>query len=297
MKINRIVFAISFAVILAASTFAQTSAPKSHWAKYDNGKVHYYDIGNHRSKNALILIHGWTCNADFWKDSYNAFPSYRVIAVDLPGHGQSDKPKANYSMEYFARSIEAVMKNAKVEKAVLVGHSMGTPVVRQFYRIYPEQTLGLVIVDGALRPFGPKAQIEKFFEPLIKNYKEQAPKFIDGLLGPTRADLKAGIKTAMLATPDYVGIGAMNGMIDDSIWTNDQIKVPVLAVMNGEGQWPPDNESVYKAIAPNLEYVAWKGVSHFLFMEKPKEFNEVVYSFIVKNKLLDSSLRPFTIYS
>src|SRR5438445_6529204 len=176
MKINKIAFIIGVALILAINSFARDQTPKSSWAKYDNGKVHYYDIGDHKSKSALILIHGWTCNADFWKDSYSAFPGYRVIAIDLPGHGQSDKPRTNYSMEYFARSIDAVMKAAKVKQAVLVGHSMGTPVIRQFYRLYPQEALGLVIVDGPLKPYATRAQMETFIAPLRNNYKENGGK-------------------------------------------------------------------------------------------------------------------------
>lgn len=273
-------------LILASSGFAQKQIPKSNWANYDGGKVHYYDIGNQKSKNALILIHGWTCNADFWKDSYSAFPGYRVIAIDLPGHGQSDKPKASYSMEYFARSIYAVTKKAKVNKAVLVGHSMGTPVIRQFYRLYPGQTLGLVVVDGPLQPFGPKAQMDKFFEPMFADFKEQGPKFIDGLLGPVRADLKPAIRAAMISTPDYVAISAMRGMLDDAIWTNDKIDVPVLAIMAKNPMYPAGIEDGYRSVAPKLEFQMWDGVSHFLMMEKPKEFNEAVASFVAKNKLL-----------
>jgi pimeloyl-ACP methyl ester carboxylesterase len=79
-----------------------------------------------------------------------------VIALDLPGHGQSDKPQIAYTMDLFANAIDAVMRDAKVERAVLVGHSMGTPVARQFYRKYPQKTLAIVIVDGGLRLFGTK---------------------------------------------------------------------------------------------------------------------------------------------
>jgi pimeloyl-ACP methyl ester carboxylesterase len=267
----------------AASVFAQT--PKSHWAKYDSGKVHYYDVGK-SNKKALILIHGWTCNADFWKDSYRAFPEYRVIAIDLPGHGKSDKAKTNYSMEYFARSIDAVMKAAKIKQAVLVGHSMGTPVIRQVNRLYPQETLGLVVVDGPLQPFGSKAQMDKFFEPLFANFKEQGPKFIDGLIDPVRPDLKPSIRTAMIATPDYVAISAMRGMLDDAIWDNDKIDVPVLAIMAKNPRYPPGIEDGYRSVAPKLEFHIWDGVSHFLMMEKPAEFNQTVRSFVMKNKLL-----------
>ena len=284
---NKVRSIFSIALVFLSFAAAVKAVPKDEWAKLDGVRLHYYDIGDTKAKNAIVFVHGWTCNADFWKESMNAFPQYRVIAIDLVGHGRSEKPeKADYSMEYFAQSVEAVLKKAKVKKAVLVGHSMGTPVIRQFYRLYPDQTLGLVIVDGALRPFGPRAEIEKFFEPLFKDYRGEAPKFVDGLLEPTRADLKPDIRAAMLSTPDYVGISAMRGMLDDKIWTNDQIKVPVLAVMSGSGQWAADTKDFYQTIAPNLDFQMWAGVSHFLMMEKPKEFNAAVVLFVDKHGLL-----------
>lgn len=276
--------AVAFILFIVAIS-AAAQKPRTRWAKFDSGRVHYYDVGA-KNKKAIILVHGWACNGDFWENSFMAFPQYHVITVDLPGHGQSDKPRTNYSMEYFARSIDAVMKDAGVKQAVLVGHSMGTPVVRQFYRLFPKETLGLVVVDGPLIPFGPKAQMDKFFGPLFKNYGEQAPKFIDGLLGPTREDLKLNIRTAMLATPDYVAVSAMNGMLEDSIWTSDQIKVPVLAILADSPNWPKDIETKYRGIAPDLDFERWSGVSHFLMMEKPKEFNAAVTSFVIKHKLL-----------
>ncbi len=165
---------------------------------------------------------------------------------------------------------------------------MGTPVIRQFYRIFPDRTLGLVVVDGALRPFGSKAQMEQFLGPLRTNYKSNGAKMIDGLVGPIKDEaLKKSIRDVMLATPDYVGISAMDGMVDETIWKNDQIKVPVLAIMSGKGPWAPDTKDFYKTIAPNLEYIVMPDVSHFLFMEKPKDFNDAVDSFVVKNKLLN----------
>ena len=279
-------FCLSWLLIFSAIAFSQSQMPKSNWAKFNNNKVHYTDVGNRKNKDALIFVHGWTCNADFWKESVNAFPEYRVIAVDLPGHGQSDKPKVDYSMEYFARSIEAVMKKAKVKRAVLVGHSMGTPVIRQFYRLYPKETLGLVIVDGALRP-GTKSEMEQFVAPLRSDYKTNALKFVDGMLMPIKDEnLKTSIRSAMLATPDYVALSALEGMTDDGIWTMDKIDVPVLALMAESPFWKPDTKEFYGTIAPNLDFQMWKGVSHFLMMDKPSEFNREVRLFIAKKKLL-----------
>lgn len=282
-KIN----SICILFILFFAVFASAETPKSRWAKFDGNKIHYYDVGSRKNKNAIVFVHGWTCTADFWSESYNAFPEYRVIALDLPGHGQSDKPTANYTMEYFAKAVEAVLKKAKVKKAVLVGHSMGTPVIRQFYRLYPDQTLGLVIVDGALRPFANKEQMAQFMALLRSDYKTQAPKMVDGMLQPVKDEaLKKRIRDAMLATPDYVALSAMDGMADEKIYAPDKIDVPVLALMAKSPFWTPDVKEVYQSIAPDIDFRMWANVSHFLMMEKPKEFNEEIRKFIVGKKLL-----------
>src|SRR5262245_13090206 len=120
----------------------------SHLAKLGDAKVHYESHGE--GDQALVLVHGWTCNATFWRRQIPDLAGHRVLVVDLPGHGESDKPELAYTMEHFARGIDAVMRDAGVGKAVLVGHSMGTPVIRQFYRLFPDRTLALVIVDGSL---------------------------------------------------------------------------------------------------------------------------------------------------
>lgn len=284
MRIRSILF-LAAVFVLAVGVPAQ--APKAKWAKFDSNKIRYYDIGNTKSKTALVLVHCWTCTAEFWNFSLNAFPNYRVIAMDLPGHGQSDKPKIDYSIEFFAKSVDAVMKKAGVNKAVFAGHSMGTPIIRRYYELYPDKTLGLILVDGALLPFGPnRAEVEKFFEPLFKDYKTEAAKFVDGMLPKSDANLASFIRTSMLATPDYVGSSAMKLMIDDAYATHGKIDIPVLAIMAPSDFWPKDLEQQYKAIASKIDFQMWTGVSHFLHMEKPKEFNEQVGAFINKNKLL-----------
>jgi pimeloyl-ACP methyl ester carboxylesterase len=90
----------------------------------------------------------------------------------------------------------------------------------------------------------------------------------------------------MLTTPDYVAISAMDGMADEKIYASDPIKVPVLAVLAKSPFWTPDTESFLRSLAPNMEFHMWEGVSHFLMMEKPQEFNKTLQSFLSRNKLL-----------
>ena len=265
-----------------------SSAGTSRYATLDGHRIHYVDHG--KGKEALVFVHGWTCNVDFWKAQTPAFEGKaRVILVDLPGHGQSDKPQITYTMDLFARAVDAVLRDAKVERAVIVGHSMGTPVMREFYRKYPQKTLGLVIVDGPLRAFIDKKMMNEFIAALRgADYKAQASGFVDGMLGPqVTPQLRDEIKKAMLSTPQYVAVSAMEAMADEAIWKQDKINVPVLAILAKSPFWPADTEQYFRSRVPKLEYQMWDGPGHFLMMEKPKEFNEAVAAFLAKNALLN----------
>jgi pimeloyl-ACP methyl ester carboxylesterase len=169
-----------------------------------------------------------------------------------------------------------------------VGHSMGTPVARQFYRNYPQKTLAIVIVDGALRPFADRKTMEGLIAGFRgPNYQQAAGQMLAAISGPylSAAD-RERIKASFLATPQNVVVGAMEGMADESIWGQDKIKVPVLAIMAKSPFYPANTEELYRTIAPNLEFQMWEGTGHFLMMEKPKQFNDAVIAFLDKNSLL-----------
>src|SRR5437762_2778648 len=235
------IFASSAIVGSDQAVAAQSVDGESRYAKLDGQRVHYENHG--KGHEAMVFVHGWTCNLSFWSRQVPAFEGkIRVIAIDLPGHGMSDKPQINYTMDLFARAVDAVLRDAGVDRAVLVGHSMGTPVIREFYRKYPQKTLALVIVDGPLRPFGARKMMEQFIAPLRgPGYKEAASKFIDNMFGPNAtAELRSEIKNSMLSTPQTVAISAMEGMADESIWTPDKINVPALAIMAKSPFYPAD---------------------------------------------------------
>src|ERR1043165_2593851 len=203
LKRHPLFLACAFILAVAPARVAQKA--DSHFAKLDATRVHYISYG--KGAEALVLIHGWTQSADAWRDNVSDFARRnRVLVVELPGHGQSDKPQTTYSMDYFARAVDVVLRDAHVKRAVLVGHSMGTPVARQFYRKYPEKTLGIVIVDGALRPFGNKALMDQ----MIANFR--GPKYRDTvnqmfamMAGPSMTpEAQQRIKASADNTPQYV---------------------------------------------------------------------------------------------
>jgi pimeloyl-ACP methyl ester carboxylesterase len=286
--IRRIVIALLATSVLSGAALSQAkeSPPQDRFAKLDTIRVHYRNYGE--GKEAVVFVHGWSCNLNFWKANIPAFVNQsRVIAIDLPGHGESDKPQVTYSMDLFARAIDAVLQDAKVERATLVGHSMGTPVIRQFYRKFPNKTRALVIVDGSLRPFNAE-QMKPFMDPLRgPNYKEQAERMI-GFISQMVKDPKTleEIRASMMSTPQHVMVGAMDAMMDEAIWKEDKINAPTLAVMAKQPQWNAEYEKFVRELVPGIDYQMWEGVSHFLMMDEPQKFNDTVLAFLKKNKLV-----------
>jgi len=278
---------IAALLLTAPSHQAQEAQPQDRFAKLDAMRVHYQNYGT--GKDALVLVHGWTCDLNFWKmNAATLAKQARVIAIDLPGHGESDKPQIAYTMDLFARAVDAVLRDAGVDQAVLVGHSMGTPVIRQFYRLYPNKTRALVIVDGSLQPFGdPKAM--KNLMDLLRGpvYQAAAGPMVEAMTRPMKDPaLREEAKAAMLRTQQHVAVSAFDGMLATDIWQRDQIKVPVLAIHAKQPAWTAEYEQFVRGLIPNLDYQVWDGVSHFLMMDEPQKFNDAVAAFLKKNKLV-----------
>lgn len=256
----------------------------SKFAKSGDLKVHYKSLGE--GATAVVFIHGWCCDHTVWRAQAAALNGKaRMLFVDLPGYGKSDKPKMDYTMDVFAKGIDAVLKDAGVEHAVLAGHSMGTPVARQFYRLYPGKTKALILVDGSLRPFTKDpAEAEKFASMFKEEtFKDTAPKFLAAMLPPnTPPALRERVEELVANTNPQVAISSMRGMFDQKLWKEDPIKVPVLALMAKSPFWTDEYKEFVKKLVPDLDYREFDGVGHFLFMEKPKEINEALADFLKK---------------
>jgi sigma-B regulation protein RsbQ len=260
----------------------------SHYAKLDTNRIHYVSLGI--GKETLVFVHGWSCNLDFWRFQLPALQDKaQLILIDLPGHGQSDKPQLAYTIDFFARAVDAVMRDAKVERATLLGHSLGTPIICRFYRHHPEKTAALVAVDGALRGFNPSPeQKEQFIAPYRSpQYREAAEKFVDSMFpfDGTEA-LRARAKAAMLQTPQYVMASALENMFDNAAWEPKQIDVLLLVLNARNPLWSADYEAHVRKIAPQVDYRVMEGVGHFLMQEKPAEFNAMLLDFLQKQSLV-----------
>lgn len=283
MFVTALVSPTTITQAFAAPPPSQKEVTPGRFARFEGTAVHYLSAGS--GKQALVFVHGWTCNANFWRFQIPAFTKeFRVIAIDLPGHGLSDKPPVAYTPDLFAKAIDAVFKDAGIERAVLVGHSLGTLIIRQFYRKYPAKSQALVIVDGRLRM---PEQSESMNALMAALRGPDFTKTLKGMVGGMTAPmpdsaLREEVMEAMLKTPQHVAVSAIESMGDETIWQRDPIKVPVLAVLAKSPSWAPDTEAFLRSLAPNLEYHMLEGVSHFLMMDKPELFNATLRSFVTR---------------
>lgn len=251
-------------------------------ATVDGIKLHWSSAG--KGKDAIILVHGWTADSRTWSAQIPVLAEkYRVITLDLPGHGQSGSPKdGKFSMDLFARAVEAVRRDAKVDRAVLAGHSMGAPVVRQYARLYPQHTVALVLVDGVMV----NAEHAAVYQTLSQRFDgsdvaKNREEFIRSMFTPaTTPAIQVELLKMTMAAPDSTARGAMLAMADPSIWKEDVLSLPVLAIYADNSRLA--NRELIKQIFPAAEYVEIPGTDHFLMIEKPEEFNKLLLAFLDK---------------
>jgi pimeloyl-ACP methyl ester carboxylesterase len=272
-------------LLLAIRCLAADTA--SHFAPYAGVKVHYesYGVGN----EAVVFIHGWTCDLTFWREQAPVYQSRRSLLIDLPGHGESDKPHVAYPMEFFARGIEAVMRDAGVDRAVLVGHSLGGPIVYTFLRLFPEKVKALVLVDAEVTA----PQATAAFRDAQKARYANNVRALSGPAGrkymarqiehmfsdKTPQGWREQIRAKMLATPEHVRVAAVSSPSRlDPPKPGEAFALPVLAV-----QAAPSTDvkmAAIRKIFPSIQIEKWEGHGHFLMVEDPVRFNQILQSFL-----------------
>jgi sigma-B regulation protein RsbQ len=231
----------------------------------------------------LVFIHGWTCDSTSWAAQVPAFDKkYRVITLDLPGHGQSGSPKdGKFTMDLFARAVEAVRAEANAQQVVLIGHSMGAPVIRQYAHLYPDHVAGLVAVDGPLdvRGFGTPAAGQGPPPVTGPDGLKNRETMIHSMFTPsTPPAVQKSVLAMMLAPPEATAAGAMASMFDPSIRWTDTIRAPAFAIYAGTSKLPDLAKT--REVLPNFSATQVAGTGHFVMMEKPEEFDRDLSGFL-----------------
>jgi len=254
-------------------------------ATLDGMKIHSTATG--KGSRTIVLVHGWTCDETSWATNVPELAKhYRVITLDLPGHGKSDAPKdGKVTMEMFAKAVEAVRAEQKADKIIVVGHSMGTPVIREYAHRYPQHVTALVLVDGVVvaptppggRGIQTPLDADKLLTPEGLAMREG---MIKGMFTPkTPKDVQEHVLKMMLGAPPATAASAMRTTFDEKYASDEVMNVPAYGIF-AEKSFALPATPFLKKVFPKFEFVAMPGTGHFVMMEQPQEFNRLLMKFV-----------------
>lgn len=227
---------------------------------------------------ALIFVHGWSCDKSYWSEQVKEFAAkYTVVTIDLAGHGESGLEKKNYTVQAFGEDVAAAVNHLKLNKVILIGHSMGGPVVLEAANILGDNVVGIVGAD-TFQNMGetyPQELTHQFLKPFQENFKEAAKGFVKSMF-PENADsiLVAKIAEDMSSAPPTVALSAMENLfMDNGINVLDKINVPIISI--NCDRYPIKAEENKKRVK-SYKLKMMKDVGHFVMLEDPKEFNKLL---------------------
>jgi len=284
------VWAIAMSAALALPVAGATARVHVGTVKSADGvSIRYDSTGS--GEPALVFIHCWTCHRGFWDAQVAHFaPRYRVVRLDLAGHGDSGGGRNDYTIAAFAEDVVAVIDALGLKQVVLIGHSMGGPVALQAEKTLGARVLGVVGVDCFYLGFQSSARDG---EPLrLARDQTTVPEFDGGERKPARtlyapgtaAGLIDDIARSMAATDRAIALSALHGTY---VWYRTDATAALQRVgarlrnINGD-PWG-DREPLHPSVA------LIRGAAHFPAQEKPEEFNRVLEKIV--QEFVGSSIR------
>jgi pimeloyl-ACP methyl ester carboxylesterase len=231
----------------------------------------------------LLFVHGWCCDHTFFAPQVAHFRrSHRTIAVDLRGHGESDKPRQDFSMSAFAGDLVWLCSQLRVEKPVVIGHSMGGLVALVLAWKFPVVPAAVVTIDS---PILLAPAIVDGLGPFIAalrspSYREVQRQFVTERLfistdDPTR---KARILDAMSSAPQHVMASAFENLFSfDHAAAAAACSVPWLFI---NAAYPPDHLARLREASPQVAIGQTVGAGHFSQLEVPEQVNAMLERFL-----------------
>lgn len=286
-RYRRAPFALLFILCLAAGAAAQAPAAQALKEEVVFGqKIKYLDAGG---GPVVVLLHGLGGNSTNW--AFNVAPlaqKFRVIVPDQVGFGQSDKPLVNYRVGTYVDFLDKLLGQLKVERATLVGNSMGGWVAAAYAVKYPSKVERLVLVDAA--GFAPPKEFDLATLSGLNPSTREEMKRLAGLVFYNPLLKSDAAVDVLLSQRMSAGDGYTIERLVESIHRNEDmldgklgaLKLPVLLVWGREdGLTPLAREGErFKRELPSAQLVIFDGCGHVPQFEKAAEFNAALLKFL-----------------
>jgi pimeloyl-ACP methyl ester carboxylesterase len=248
------------------------------YADFKKIKVAYTDTGKGR---AIILLHGFLGSHEIWNDlSKKLSKRFRVITIDLPGHGKTPSIGYYHSMEMLAQCVKSVLDHIGIRRYVMAGHSMGGYVALAFSELYPENISGLCLFNStSYSDFDEKKKDrDRVIRLVKKEHKYYVAEVVNSLFAPenvTRLPNEVEkAKQIATAVSKQAIINSLEGMKERK--SRDLIlkfaEYPVLFVIGKK-----DSVINYETMYPQMGLCRYPSVlmvengGHMCFYEAPKE--------------------------
>jgi 3-oxoadipate enol-lactonase len=238
---------------------------------------------------AVVLVHAIGCDHRMWDELARALaPHYRVVRVDVRGHGASAVPPRPYALDALAGDIAQLLQGLGIRKAHWVGLSMGGMIGQAFALRHPDR-LGKLVIANSTSSYGPEGR--KMWEARAKMVEDGGVAAIRDMVASRyfsddfRARQPAAVDQVMqrfAQTPKegYLGCCDAIAALD---YSKDlaRITAPTLVIAGGAdaGTPPAMSEALARGI-PNAKLAVIPGAAHLSAVEKPAEFNALVREFL-----------------
>ena len=229
----------------------------------------------------LVLLHGYPLDHHLWNEVAPLLEdTFELILPDLRGFGGSSSVDTFYAMEDFALDIAALLDHLEIQKAGIVGHSMGGYVALAFARVYPERVSGLGLVSSQVLADPPDRK-----EARYKSAAEVADKGIASVVETMTPKFTADPRLQQFARQSMeqqqpaAYIGALKAMAErvDSTPLLSSLQIPVVIVHgDADALIPIDRAREVKAAVPGAHLVEVAGAGHMPMMEAKEETAEAL---------------------
>lgn len=254
---------------------------------FDGVSINFDNEG--KGEPAIILVHGWSNTRSIWDAQVSHFSEkYRVIAVDLPGFGKSGNNRSEWTIASYGEDISTIIQQLNLKKVVLVGFSLGAPIVIEAANKVPDHVIGVVLVDDL-------HEVEMQIPPPMAHFLDSM--MMDLINNPTKEKLVGGgffkknVDSAFHRVVSILEgashIGWRESLAGYMEWQNEHctnsiksVKAPIIAI-NSDLQ--PTNVEAFRKYAPTFKAKIVEDVGHLIMWDNTEEFN----------RLLEESIQEF----
>jgi pimeloyl-ACP methyl ester carboxylesterase len=252
------------------------------YATRNGVRLFYNDTG--AGDPPLLFIHGWCCDSTHWRRTTPAFRrSHRIVTTDLRGHGKSDKPKQDYTMDGFCEDIEWLMGQLGLRKPIAIGHSMGGNIALRLAGRRKRPLSGMVMIDSPAFPKFTREglqQLNGMFRALEDtSFREAARVIIDNnlFIPSSPPELRRRITNSMLRAPQHVLAPAFRNLWAENRTLGKRVNVPSLFI---DAMHPMEELERVQRGVPGIQIGRTVGAGHFNMLEAPDQVNGMLRIFI-----------------